>query len=171
MLADPEPKGISTLFIFDEFHERHLYGDISLARALTLQETARPDMKIVVMSATLDPHRNRRLPRPLHHPGVGRTGLPGGHRISEPRSEGRSSMGNCDGSRRDNFDRTDGDILVFMPGAYEIDRTIRELAGGSATGARSSRSTANFRLPSRTALSTARPRERSSFPRMSRKHL
>src|SRR4029077_4990374 len=53
MLANPRLEGVSTL-IFDEFHERHLYSDISLARALDLQESLRPDLKIVVMSATLD---------------------------------------------------------------------------------------------------------------------
>src|SRR5438876_7801936 len=40
--------------IFDEFHERHLYGDITLARALDIQEQRRPDLFILVMSATLD---------------------------------------------------------------------------------------------------------------------
>jgi len=53
MLADPELHGISAI-IFDEFHERHLYGDITLARALEIQQGARPDLIIVVMSATLD---------------------------------------------------------------------------------------------------------------------
>ena len=43
-----------TAVIFDEFHERHLYGDISLVRALQIQQTIRPDLKIIVMSATLD---------------------------------------------------------------------------------------------------------------------
>src|SRR5262245_49375755 len=52
MLNDSKLRGVSTL-IFDEFHERHLYGDITLARALDLQERERPDLKIVVMSATL----------------------------------------------------------------------------------------------------------------------
>src|SRR5512139_3900723 len=52
MVQDPKLPGISAL-IFDEFHERHLYGDISLARALDLQTQHRPDLLIVVMSATL----------------------------------------------------------------------------------------------------------------------
>ena len=43
--------------IFDEFHERHLYGDITLAGRLDLQETGRPDLKVLVMSATLDSGR------------------------------------------------------------------------------------------------------------------
>ncbi|MGZ7142612.1 hypothetical protein ACXWOE_09340, partial [Streptococcus pyogenes] len=53
MLADPELRGVSAL-VFDEFHERHLYGDITLARALELQATRRPDLLVLVMSATLE---------------------------------------------------------------------------------------------------------------------
>src|ERR1700728_1876642 len=53
MIEDPSLKGVSAL-LFDEFHERHLYGDITLARALDLQEQSRPDLNLVVMSATLN---------------------------------------------------------------------------------------------------------------------
>src|SRR5580692_4360382 len=53
MTFDPDLRGVSAV-IFDEFHERHLYGDISLANALRIQRTSRPDLKIIVMSATLD---------------------------------------------------------------------------------------------------------------------
>ncbi len=53
MVGDPQLGGV-TVLIFDEFHERHLYGDIALARALDIQRSIRPDLKIVVMSATLD---------------------------------------------------------------------------------------------------------------------
>src|SRR5512138_1392185 len=53
MIQNPTLPGIQAL-IFDEFHERHLYGDITLARALDLQEKQRPDLLIIVMSATLE---------------------------------------------------------------------------------------------------------------------
>src|SRR5438874_1323927 len=53
MIQDSALDGIQAL-IFDEFHERHLYGDITLARALDIQESSRPDLLIIVMSATLD---------------------------------------------------------------------------------------------------------------------
>src|SRR5438105_8794570 len=53
LLQDPELRGVAAI-LFDEFHERHLYGDITLARALQLQEMERPDLKLVVMSATLE---------------------------------------------------------------------------------------------------------------------
>src|SRR5215831_9581659 len=52
MIDDPKLNGISVL-LFDEFHERHLYGDITLARTLDLQEKNRPDLRLAVMSATL----------------------------------------------------------------------------------------------------------------------
>src|SRR6267378_1588864 len=53
LIANPTFRGLQAV-IFDEFHERHLYGDITLARALDIQEQSRPDILIVVMSATLD---------------------------------------------------------------------------------------------------------------------
>ncbi len=53
LIQDPMLGGVAAI-LFDEFHERHLYGDITLARALQLQQTSRPDLKIGVMSATID---------------------------------------------------------------------------------------------------------------------
>src|SRR5438034_7921686 len=53
LIDDPGFTGIQAV-IFDEFHERHLYGDITLARALDIQEQSRPDLRIIVMSATLE---------------------------------------------------------------------------------------------------------------------
>src|SRR6202142_3896865 len=53
LIRDPALRGIQAI-IFDEFHERHLYGDVTLARALDIQETLRPDLLIAVMSATLE---------------------------------------------------------------------------------------------------------------------
>src|SRR5437763_219272 len=53
LIENPAFRGLQAV-IFDEFHERHLYGDITLARALDVQERSRPDLLIIVMSATLD---------------------------------------------------------------------------------------------------------------------
>src|SRR5881398_3238387 len=53
LIDDPAFTGIQAI-IFDEFHERHLYGDITLARALDIQEQKRPDLILIVISATLD---------------------------------------------------------------------------------------------------------------------
>src|SRR5690606_6559509 len=53
ILDDPELSGISRV-IFDEFHERSLDGDFGLALALDVQGALRPDLSLLVMSATLD---------------------------------------------------------------------------------------------------------------------
>ncbi|MBI9020224.1 MAG: ATP-dependent helicase HrpB [Verrucomicrobia bacterium] len=127
-LSDPNLKGISTI-IFDEFHERHIYGDITLARALLLQQT-RPDLKIIVMSATLDAGPLRDYLAPCR----------------ELKSEGRMfpveieySPKRIDFSHHpvweaaaDAFEKeiesgAEGDVLVFMPGAYEIARTVEAI--------------------------------------------
>jgi ATP-dependent helicase HrpB len=50
---DPELRGVGAV-VFDEFHERRLAVDIALARCLDLQEGVRPDLRVVVMSATLE---------------------------------------------------------------------------------------------------------------------
>jgi len=127
MLADPQLQGVSTL-IFDEFHERHLYGDISLARALELQETTRPDLKIIVMSATLDGSLLERYLAPARTlVSEGRT-----HPVEieflshEPQNDPPWDLA-ADAVVAHQA-RTEGDILVFMPGAYEIRRTVSELS-------------------------------------------
>ncbi len=53
ILSDPELSGIAAI-LFDEFHERSLDGDFALALALDVREALRPDLKLLVMSATLD---------------------------------------------------------------------------------------------------------------------
>src|SRR5918997_680847 len=53
LLADPELKGVGCV-VLDEFHERHLQADLALALLRRLQQSSRPDLKLVAMSATLD---------------------------------------------------------------------------------------------------------------------
>jgi ATP-dependent helicase HrpB len=130
MSFDANLRGVSTI-VFDEFHERHLYGDISLARALQLQQTTRPDLKLIVMSATLDtgllktylapcevlvsqgrsfPVRIEYLPKAVdfdHEPLW---------EVAAKECERVAAM-------------VAGDVLVFMPGAYEIGRTVQALQG------------------------------------------
>ena len=54
--SDPELAGIGAI-LFDEFHERHLHGDLGAALALDVQASLRPDLRLVIMSATLDGER------------------------------------------------------------------------------------------------------------------
>jgi len=126
MMGDPDLRGVGAL-LFDEFHERHLYSDISLAQALELQATRRPDLKIIVMSATLDtsaladylaPCEVLRSEGRMHPVEIGYlTRDPGEEKPWDLAAE----------AARDMLGRTGGNLLVFMPGAYEIARTISAL--------------------------------------------
>ncbi|HEY7218661.1 MAG TPA: ATP-dependent helicase HrpB [Candidatus Binatia bacterium] len=128
MLADPRLNGVSAL-VFDEFHERHLYGDITLARALQVQESTRPDLIIIVMSATLDAVQIKMVEKYLQPCAV----LSSEDRTHPVAMEylGRP-IGNVpiwDSAvrelRRLVRQHAQGDTLVFMPGAYEISRTVQ----------------------------------------------
>ena len=129
MSFDTTLRGISAV-VFDEFHERHLYGDISLARAVQIQQTTRPDLKIIVMSATLDagilknylapadvlvsqgrsfPVRIEYLPKAVNFENDAMWDVAAAEceRVAEASAS--------------------GDMLVFMPGAYEINRTVQAI--------------------------------------------
>lgn len=53
LIASPDMRGVSVV-VLDEFHERHLQTDLALALLRMLQQGARPDLRLVVMSATLE---------------------------------------------------------------------------------------------------------------------
>jgi len=135
MVQDPTLKGIQVL-ILDEFHERHLYGDITLARALDLQETSRPDLVIIVMSATLDAGALAEYLRPCTVlTSAGRT-FPVEVAYA-PRRSGPHSPPVWD-LAADAFQSYVqsgglGDVLVFMPGSYEIQQTIKAIRYCSAS--------------------------------------
>jgi len=126
MLNDPGLRGIRAI-VFDEFHERHLYGDITLARALDLQETRRPDLKLVVMSATLDAGALQKYLAPCEVlTSRGRTFPVDIEYLEKPLGDfpvWDAAAGEFDRLARE----SEGDALVFMPGAYEIQRTIQAI--------------------------------------------
>lgn len=134
MLADPKLRGISAI-VFDEFHERHLYGDISLARALDLQESHRPDLQIVVMSATLDCAALEKYLAPCEVlASEGRTFPVEVEYLDRPLGDTPVWDAAADTFAR-LAARVPGDALVFMPGSYEISRTISALRdSGAAKG-------------------------------------
>ena len=126
MLADPDLRGISVI-IFDEFHERHLYGDITLARALDLQEQRRPDLKLIVMSATLDAGALQKYLAPCELlTSRGRTFPVDFEYLDKPL--GDWPVWDAAAEEFERVARThQGDVLVFMPGSYEIGRTINAI--------------------------------------------
>jgi ATP-dependent helicase HrpB len=126
MLADPELHGISAI-IFDEFHERHLYGDITLARALEIQQGSRPDLIIVVMSATLDMAAVQHYLQPCAKlSSQGRAHTVSIEYLSTPTAETPIWSLAVKELRRILPKHPEGDVLIFMPGTYEIARTVRE---------------------------------------------
>jgi ATP-dependent helicase HrpB len=126
LLTSPYLDGVSAI-LFDEFHERHVYGDITLARARMLQKTTRPDLKLVVMSATLDTSLVHAYLTPC--PVLSTTGRLYPVEVEYlacPVDARRQPIWDTAAAAFDQLVRAgvDGDILVFMPGAYEIMRTI-----------------------------------------------
>ncbi len=149
MIDDPSLKGVTAL-LFDEFHERHLYGDITLARALDVQESQRPDLKLAVMSATLDADQladyfsqtRQREKSAIHNPqsaitrhpcavltSAGRTFPVEIRYASEPSYTDRRPIWDQAADAFSRYVRSGGtgDVLVFMPGGFEIFQTIEAI--------------------------------------------
>ncbi|NNH58996.1 ATP-dependent helicase HrpB [Rhizobium laguerreae] len=133
ILDDPELTGVSTV-IFDEFHERSLDADFGLALALDVQSALREDLRILVMSATLDVERVAAL---LDHPPVieslGRS-FPIDIRYQD-RAGGERIEDVVTRAILDAHANEVGSILAFLPGQAEITRTVERLQGrfGAAT--------------------------------------
>lgn len=125
LIDDPQLRDVAAI-LFDEFHERHLYGDITLARAMQLQQTTRPDLKIAVMSATLDiPNLEKYLAPSRLLTSAGRVFPVTIEYLQKPvRAENYAVWDLAADELERVASKTAGDVLIFMPGKYEIDRTI-----------------------------------------------
>lgn len=127
ILEDPELEGIAAV-LFDEFHERSLDADFGLALALDAQAALRPDLRILVMSATLDVERiaalfadapvisseGRSFPVEIRY-----RDRPGGERVEDAVA---SAIVQAHQSES-------GSILAFLPGQAEIRRVAERLEG------------------------------------------
>jgi len=125
LIQDPQLRGVSVI-LFDEFHERHLYGDITLARALQLQATARPDLNLAVMSATLDAGLLEKYLEPCAVlSSSGREFPVTIEYLPNPVGGDRYPIWDLTADELVRIaPKTEGDVLIFMPGKYEIGRTI-----------------------------------------------
>lgn len=127
---DPELSGYACV-IFDEFHERSLQADLGLALCLEVRAALRPDLRLMVMSATLDVENVSELLKPcrvLSCPGqpfdVETRYLRLPERFTEERMARAISLA---------LATEQGGILAFLPGAREIRRT-QELLGAPEPG-------------------------------------
>ncbi len=126
--SDPELTGIAAV-LFDEFHERRLESDLGLALALEAQAALRPDLRLVVMSATLSGERLGPLMGAEVIETQGRA-FPIDIRYRPPaRRHIAEDVADC---VRESLGADQGDILVFLPGAGEIERARRALGSLSA---------------------------------------
>ena len=122
---DPTLDGVGAL-LFDEFHERHLAGDLGLALALDVQASLREDLRIVLMSATLD---GARLAQWLDAPRIASAGR--GHPVAIAHVPARRDEAMLVQARRaiaQALAAHPGDVLVFLPGQREIAILQRSLA-------------------------------------------
>ncbi|HEX4335672.1 MAG TPA: ATP-dependent helicase C-terminal domain-containing protein [Polyangiaceae bacterium] len=132
LLEAPTLPGVDVV-ILDEVHERHLTTDLLLALLRRLQEGARPDLRLVAMSATVDaaalathlgaPHlhsEGRAFPLTVEHDA----------RPDDRPLESRVATA----VKRLLREEATGDVLVFLPGARDIRRCLDALAGEAASG-------------------------------------
>ena len=144
---DPELAGVGAV-LFDEFHERSIHADLGLALALEAREALRPDLRLLVMSATIDAEAVATLVGGASHPAPiidcpGRTypidviwrPMTRRQRVEDAAADAiawalapdrRLGPAGADPSGDGN---QDGDLLVFLPGMGEIRRTIERLDG------------------------------------------
>jgi ATP-dependent helicase HrpB len=127
ILDDPDLPGVSAI-IFDEFHERSLDGDFGLALALDVQGALRSDLRLLVMSATLDGARVAKLlgSAPVIE-SEGRS-FPIEIRYRE-RTAGTPVEDTMASAIREALTAESGSILAFLPGQREIERTAERLQG------------------------------------------
>ncbi|MBV8761521.1 MAG: ATP-dependent helicase HrpB [Deltaproteobacteria bacterium] len=131
LLGDPELRGVGCVVI-DEFHERHLDGDLALAMVERLR-ARRPELKLVVMSATLDAEpvaaflgcapivrsEGRTFPLTIEH-----AAAPDDRQLGKQVSAAVRTLAQ---------QGLDGDVLVFLPGTGEIRRCAEDLEDAART--------------------------------------
>jgi len=122
---DPELEGVG-LVIFDEFHERSLQADLGLALCLDIQQGLREDLKLLLMSATMDCQRVATLlgDCPIID-GAGRSYPVEIQYIAERREQ--SMVQQAVRGVKQALREQQSDILLFLPGVGEIKRTLSQL--------------------------------------------
>lgn len=127
LLSNPTLKGVAAV-VFDEFHERHLHADVGLALVRRLQLGPRPELRCLVMSATLDagPVRDYLGGAPLLRAEGRRFEIDLVH--AEKPDERRLHEQVAGALKRLLLQGLTGDVLVFLPGAGEIARAMESCA-------------------------------------------
>lgn len=127
--------GISAV-VFDEFHERNLHSDVALGLVKQIQDTSRPDLKVLVMSATLDSksvaeYLGTTAEQPC--PVLTSEGLTFPVEVQYLAKPDSRPVWDVAAQHVEDIIQSgaDGDILVFMAGMYEINATANSIRAGS----------------------------------------
>jgi ATP-dependent helicase HrpB len=130
LLDDPFLEGVGAVLL-DEFHERNIHSDLAIALLREIRQTVRPDLVLIVMSATLDAEPVARF---LGHCPIirveGRMFPVDVEHVSSPVGMRADAIAVCVADAVDNSLRAEqeaGDVLVFLPGAEEIRRSAAAL--------------------------------------------
>jgi ATP-dependent RNA helicase HrpB len=132
---DPALEGVACV-VFDEFHERSMQADLGLALALECQRHLRPDLRLLVMSATLDGEALTRLMGDarllrstgrMFEVGIVHAAAPVGTPATAVPSRGAELAAWVASRIASALEAHDGDVLAFLPGAAEIRRVIGTL--------------------------------------------
>ncbi len=144
---DPELSGVGAV-LFDEFHERNLQTDLGLALTIDVAQSLRPDLRLLLMSATIDADRvaaalsdhlagapvpvitsaSREHPIDVRHVPVKPPG--GGRRVRRARHDRRELIRHVTAVVHQALDEEVGDALVFLPGVGEINAVAEALTDG-----------------------------------------
>ncbi len=135
--GDPGLDGVAAV-VLDEVHERALDSDLLLALLLDVRGALREDLSLVAMSATVEAERFASLlggaavvdvPGALHPVGTVWAAPPPGVRPVDDRGVTPAFLDHVAATARRALAEQDGDVLVFVPGAREVDRVCRALDG------------------------------------------
>ena len=121
---DPELNGVG-LVLFDEFHERSLNADLALALVREVQGALRDDLRVLIMSATLDPLLGQMLGGDAAL--IESRGRAYPVEIKYLRSDPADPSASVPGAVSRALEQSPGDVLAFLPGVSEIRRAMRSV--------------------------------------------
>ena len=126
IVDDATLDGVSVV-IFDEFHERSINSDLALALTRQAQQIIRPDLKIVIMSATIDASN---ICAALQAPLIESEGrmFPVEMHYADEDTDPRDIAAAAASTTIEAYKKYEGDILVFLPGQAEIERCFELLS-------------------------------------------
>ena len=126
IVDDATLDGVSVV-IFDEFHERSINSDLALALTRQAQQIIRPDLKVVIMSATID---TSNICAALQAPLIESEGrmFPVELHYADKDTDPRDIAAAAASTTIEAYKKYEGDILVFLPGQAEIERCFELLS-------------------------------------------